>query len=140
MPHIASTMTSDVKYTRWVSNPGGINTKKEIAKKDHVLIKGGHGVAQRQNNGGLVTPQGVITAVSDDELAFLKDDEVFKTHLKHGHVKILTPAAAKADPEKVSKDMEQSDKSAPLTDSDFERNGRATIPEGAKIREGKKIR
>jgi rRNA maturation endonuclease Nob1 len=136
-------MTSDVKYTYWQSNPGGINTKKEITSKDHVLIKGGHGVAQRQNHGGLVTPQGVVTEVSDVELEFLKKDEVFQTHMKHGFVKILTPAASKiaeAKPEKVSKDMPQADKAAPLTDKDFQKGGRATIPEGAKIKEGKNIR
>lgn len=140
MPHIASTMTSDVKYTSWVSNPGGINTKKEIVGKDHVLIKGGHGVAHRRANGGLETPQGVITAVSDAELEFLKKDEVFQTHMKHGFVKILAPAAAKAAPEKIAKDMPDADKSAPLTDNDFKKGGRAAAPEALKIKEGKSVK
>jgi rRNA maturation endonuclease Nob1 len=134
-------MTSDVKYTRWTSNPGGINTKKEIISgKAEILIRGGHGVAHRQVNGGLVTPQGVVTEVSDEELAFLKKDETFATHLKHGFVKVLTPVAAKAAPEKVAKDMTAADASAPLTDKDFKKGGRATIPENAKIKEGRDVR
>lgn len=141
MPHIASTMTSDVRYTRWNSNPGGINTKKEIIDgKSEILIRGGHGVAHRQANGGLVTPQGVVTEVSDEELAYLKKDETFNIQLKAGFVKILTPVAAKAAPEKVAKDMPDADKSAPLTNRDFKKGGRAASPEGAKIKEGKEIR
>lgn len=137
MPHIASTMTSDVKYTRWISNPGGINTKRPVTVgKDHVLVKGGHGVAQRQDNGGLVTPNGVITAVTDEELEFLMKDETFQTHLKHGAVKVLKQNTT---PEKAVKDMEQENKAGPLTEKDFKKGGRAQMPESMKVNGGKKL-
>ncbi len=137
MPHIASTMTSDVKYTRWTSNPGGINTKKEVTTgKDHVLIRGGHGVAQRKADGGLVTPNGIITSVTEEELAFLMKDEVFQTHLKAGAVKVLKHNTT---PEKAVKDMATESKSAPLTDKDFKKGGRAQVPENMKVNGGKKL-
>lgn len=136
MPYIASTMTSDVKYTRWKSNPGGINTKQPITAMDHVLVKGGHGVASRRPDGGLVTPNGVVTKVTDDELAFLKKDETFNTHLKSGAVRIM---ASNTAPEKAAKDMLQEDKSAPLTAKDFKKGGRAAMPDSMKVNAGKKL-
>lgn len=143
MPHIASTMTSDTHYSDWVSNPGGINVKKDIVGKKQVTIRGGHGVAKLHKNGARITPDGVITEVTEEELAFLKKDEVFQTQLKGGFVKILTPSAAKTAekaPEKIAADMTPADNSAPLTDKDFKKGGRAATPEGAKIKEGKEVR
>jgi len=135
MPHIASTLTHDVAYTFWNSNPGGINTKKIIDGKTCVTIKGGHGVAQKTPDGGLRTPNGMITKVSDKELELLKADEVFQTHLKSGCVRVLT---ASAPPEKAAKDMAQS-KDAPLTPKDFEKGGRVKVPEEMKFNGGKKL-
>lgn len=135
MPHIASTLTHDVKYTFWTSNPGGINTKREINGKNHILIKGGHGVAQRDAAGGLHTPDGVITTVTEDELKLLEADEVFQTHLKNGCVKVLKQNTA---PEKAAKDMSAS-KDAPLTPKDFEKGGRVAVPDSMKVNGGKKL-
>lgn len=140
MPHVASTMSSDTHYSDWTSNPGGINVKKEITGKKQVTVHGGHGVAKLHKNGARITPEGVITEVTEAELAFLQKDEVFQTHLKHGFVKILSNAASKAAPEKIAKDMAGADASAPLTDKDFKKGGRAATPEGAKIKEGKEVR
>lgn len=132
MPSIVSTMTHDVKYTLWQSNPGGINIPKKF-----ILIKGGHGVARRDAAGGLHTPNGVVTAVTEDELAFLQADEVFCTHLKSGGVKVVSSAAAKA-PEKVTLDMGQSP-DRPLTPKDSEKGGRATVPDSMKVNGGKNL-
>ncbi len=130
MPYIVSTMTADVKYTRWKSNPGGINVAQ-----DSVLIKGGHGVAQKGADGGLRTPEGVLTKVSDDDLKFLMSDEVFQTHLKHGAVKVLK---VKAEPAKVAKDM-QAGKDAPLQAKDLDEGGRAAVPDSMKVNGGKAL-
>lgn len=127
MPHIASTLTTDQKYTMWKSNPGGVN--KEL---HHVTIYGGHGVAHRRKHGGLETPNGVITSISQDDLDMLKKDEAFQCHLKNGFVKIIETAKAPA-PEKAAADLEKADGSAPLTDPDFKEGGRAAAPKALKL-------
>ena len=130
MPHIVSTMTSPVAYTEWVSNPGGINIKKR-----HVLINGGHGVARRDPAGGLFTPNGVITKVTQEELDFLKTDSVFQQHLKEGAVKVIS-AVTPAD--KAVKDMSVG-LDRPLTAKDSEKGGRSAIPDSMKINGGQKL-
>lgn len=135
MPYIVSTLTHDVNYTFWKSNPGGINVKKEIDGKTYIRVKGGHGVAKRDSTGGLFTPNGVVTQVTDAELALLKSDEVFQTHMKHGAVKILQ---TKVDPKKVAPDLSVSP-DAPLTSKDFQKGGRAANSESARVNGGKKL-
>lgn len=131
MPHIVSTMTHDVMYTQWQSNPGGINIPER-----KVLIKGGHGVARRDAAGGLYTPNGVVTAVTNDELEFLEANSTFKTHLKHGGLTVLK--SKPTDAAKVVKDMGESP-DRPLTVKDTEKGGRAAIPDSMKINGGKKL-
>ncbi len=129
MHHIASTLAADVCYNDYA--PGG---RGPNVRKGGVLIKGGAGVASRKHAlaEGSTTPPAVLTPVTDDELDFLKKDEVFQTHLKNGYVKILN---SKGSPERIAKDM-PSDKSAPLTDVDFKAGGRAAGPEGMTVSTG----
>ena len=133
MPQVASTLSSDVKYHLWRTEKqgGGVNTSAH-----HVLLKGGHGVAHRRDNGGIDTPIGMITQVSDDDLKLLQADEVFQTHLKHGFVRVIE-SERKVEPEKAAKDLEQKDESAPLDDADFKVGGRAQAPETLKLSLGK---
>lgn len=131
MPHIVSTLSSDMKYTRWKSNPGGVNVEDA-----HVIIYGGHGVAHRRSHGGLETPQGVVTSVTEDDLVFLKSDSVFMTHLQNGFVKIVETSKAPKS-EEVVKDMKEADQSAPLVDKDFEEGGRAQAPKNLTTSTGK---
>lgn len=131
MPYIASTMATDVNYTRWQTHESGAHTPLGA-----VTIKGGHGVASRTPSGGLVTPNGVVTKVTDEELDFLKEEATFKLHLARGAVKVMQYDIA---PEKVAKDMSQDDSSRPLVTKDFEKGGRAAVPEGMKINGGKDL-
>lgn len=131
MPQVASTLTSDVKYTLWDSQTGGVN--REIM---HVTIRGGHGVAHRRAHGGIETPVGIITSVTDEQLAFLLKDEVFQLHMKNHYVKIIENDR-KVEPEKVVKDLEAREPSAPLNDADFKEGGRAQAPEALKLSLGK---
>jgi len=131
VPQVASTLTSDVKYTLWRATKGGVNTPLK-----HVLIRGGHGVAHRHANGGIDTPVGMLTSVTDDELELLKADEVFQTHQKNGFIRIIE-TDRKVEPEKAAKDLEAKEPSAPLDDKDFEKGGRAQAPETMKLSLGK---
>src|ERR1700744_604196 len=104
MPYVVSTHSSDVEYVNWITNKdGGVNVRKEIANgKTGVLIHGGHGVAQKSGSRGIYTPDGVVTKVTDDELAFLESDKTFQQHKSAGGVKVVR---SKPDGSEVAKDM-----------------------------------
>lgn len=135
MPQVASTLATDVKYTLWQPKskdaPGGPNTALK-----HVTIHGGHGVAHKRANGGLETPIGMITSVTDDELELLNKDEVFQTHMKNGYVRIIK-SDTEISSEKAAKDLEAKEPSAPLDDADFKEGGRAGDTKDLKLSLGK---
>ncbi len=121
MPYVASTQSAPVEYVDWIAGPSGGAHVRGMS----VTVNGGANVAQRES-GGIFTRQGVLTKVTDDELAFLQRNEVFKDHLKAGHVKIMR---SESKPEKFTGDMKKRDASAPLTVSDYEPGGRgAGVP------------
>lgn len=132
MPYIVSKLAADVCYNDYTPQ-NGVNVRT-----GGVLIKGGAGVANRKHAlaDGVLTPDGVLTAVNDDQLSFLMKDEVFKTHLKNGHVKVLEK---KPEPNKVAKDME-SDGSAPLTEADMKPGGRSVAPADMTVNTGSPIK
>ena len=107
MPHIFSTLTANNIYQDW-TDVGGM---QQAGRK--VLIRGGANVADKH----FITPMGVPTEVTDEELAFLETHEGFLNHKKLGFVSVQKK---KADVEAVVQDMTKKDKSAPLTDADFE--------------------
>ena len=108
MPHIASTLTADNRYTEY--RDGGADMPVDHME---VLVKGGIGVMDRR----FVTPTGAtLTEVSDEELAMLERNNLFKLHKSNGFVKILSK---KADGDKVAGDMITRDNSAPLTPSHY---------------------
>lgn len=106
MPYIYSTLTADQIYTNYQSNPNGLPTPTS-----QILVRGGANLMTK----ALVTPLGVVTPVSDEELAELKCNEVFKLHLANG---FLTISNAKSDVEKVVCDMTGRDNSAPIVEQD----------------------
>lgn len=114
MPFICSTATNDAFYVHY--EKGGADLP--VLKK-RVLIKGG----ANRGGKGLVTPQGIVTSVTDEELEFLKGNKAFQRHMKRG---FLTIVEQKKEPEanKVAKDMTKQDESAPLKDADYEKGGR----------------
>ena len=102
---IYSTLTADQLYTAWTTPPkGGM-----AAIKHQVRVKGGANVA----NNHKVTPRGVRTEVTREDMEILKDLHVFQQHMKNG---FITIREEKIDPEvAVAAEMEQKDKSAPFT-------------------------
>lgn len=76
---VFSTLSNDNAYTEYTK--GGSDLP--IATRS-VLIKGGTGVTDAR----LVTPQGVATEVSGDELALLEANTLFQLHKKNGFIKV----------------------------------------------------
>ncbi len=107
MAHVFCTLSNDQLYTNYEQGAGGVSIPTE-----KVLIKGGAGIANKR----LITPLGVATEVDDKQLAVLHNNQDFLLHKKAGHIIIRDK---KADPDKVATDMQQRDKSAPLTDADY---------------------
>lgn len=105
--YVFSTLANDQNYQNWHAGEGGNNNPGHS-----VFIKGGSGIA----NDRLVTPQGVMTTISDDDLAALEQNEVFKLHRSKGHIVVK---ARSADPEKIASDMNRADPSAPRTPADY---------------------
>lgn len=110
MPLIFSTMTGAVTYTEWKTSPGGLS----VAGKS-VTINGGANVAHRKT---IITPRGVGTQVTDDELAFLENDAVFKFHKKGGFITIDSVKDIR-DADLAASDMEGRDDSAPDVEQDY---------------------
>ncbi len=108
MPYVYSTSTAGVDFTGYRPRiPGQHNV---VDRK--VSIAGGSNVA----NKNLITPIGVPTKVTDEELAFLREHEVFNRMMKNGFFKVVKD---KAEPEAVIADMETRDESAPFVPGDF---------------------
>jgi len=107
MPFVFSTLSADQEYTNWAK--GGEDLPIPVGR---VLIKGGANIARKD----LVTPYGVVTEVSDEQMKILQTNDVFKRHEERGFIKVQDVSE---DPEKVAADMEGRDKSAPLVPNDF---------------------
>lgn len=115
MPHVYSTLAADTIYASYVE------TGMDIRVPDRkVFINGGTGVASKH----LVTPRGVVTEVTNEEVTFLRKNPVFQQHEKGGYI-VIEDQEVKI--EKVVANMVEKDVSAPLTPADYE-NGE----EGAK--------
>lgn len=111
MNYVYSTLTDSMFYTFYVSNKDQFNDLPVITKKIH--IKGGANVATKQ----LVTPLGVVTEVSDEDLALLQHHPIFQLHEKNGFIKV---DGKKYDVEKAVATMEKRDEASPLTPQDYE--------------------
>jgi len=117
--YVYSKLANSQKYTTY--RQGGA----DLQVIDHeVLIAGGAGVA----NKSLITPQGVMTPVTDFDLDHLRQNHVFKLHEKNGFIRV---EAKKQDVEKVIANMSaQSDPGAPLVDADFDDDADQQIKSG----------
>ena len=113
MPFIYSTLTN--------SNIFAVYKKSANAQSPHRILKrieinGGHGM---KNPKGIDTPMGVVTKVSDEDLAILEQNISFQRHVKNGYIVV---DKKQTDPAKKAKDMNPKDGSAPLTPKDFEKS------------------
>ena len=113
MAYILSTLTSAQDYTFY--NPNHGNAFNQPIKTIH--INGGSNVADKH----FITPQGVMTEISDEDLEQLRTHEMFQLHVKNGFIKILEK---EKDKEKTKEDMNGADLSAPLTPETYKKKGK----------------
>lgn len=116
MAFVYSTLTSDNNYTAWVRN----GDQQRIERQ--VLINGGHGLMTKH----MITPLGIVTEVTDDELAFLLTVDAFKEHEKNG---FISYDKKKVEPEKAAANMKTRDKSSQIVPSDYEKGGMMDVAE-----------
>ena len=110
MAYVYSTLTNDQIYTLW--RPSKEEGKPNVAIKK-VQIKGGHGRMGKN----LVTPLGVVTEVTDEELDALQKCTAFVDHVKAGFIKVEKKKDASAqktpldfaNPPKVGKPEDDND-------------------------------
>lgn len=103
---IFCTLASDVAYTNHEQGGGDL----PVALPS-VVIKGGAGVA----NDRIVTPRGVATTVTEEQVEYLRANPVFQLHEKNGFVMV---SESYADPDTVAADMTGRDNSAPVVPQD----------------------
>lgn len=117
MYYVYSTATNSgsyVEYEKNASNELSIPKKWPNGKPMVVTIKGGHGLSDKH----FVTPKGVVTQVTDEEMEWLKTNPAFLRHMDRG---FISYDKKKVAPEKKARDMEQKDNCAPLTPKDYEK-------------------
>jgi hypothetical protein len=117
MHYITSTMAADVTYHLYSNISDSRNGVPKI--KRSVLIRGKSGVADKV----LITPMGVRTVVSDEDMELLNNDITFNTHRKNGYI---TVESSDRNTEVVVADgMKTRDDSAPITPEDFAEDDKA---------------
>ena len=104
--YVFSTLASDVAYTNHAQ--GGGDLPIDLPP---VVIKGGAGIANER----IVTPRGVATEVTEEQVEYLRQNEIFKLHEKNGFVMV---SESYADPDTVAADMTGRDNSAPIVPQD----------------------
>ncbi len=114
--YVYCTATCSTNYVCYDVTPAQANAKVKKwpdGRKMMVTINGGHGVSNKH----FVTPRGVVTQVSDEDMEWLQHDEAFKRHQKAGFIVV---DRKKRNPEKVAAEMQDKDGSAPITPDDYE--------------------
>jgi hypothetical protein len=112
MPFVYSTATGANKYVEY--HPYNKNEASARIKRVIATIAGGANLAPVAGN--LVTPRGVATQVTDEQLKALMNCEAFKRHMEAGFMHV-DDSKERRDPDKVVRDvgMNPKDGSAPLT-------------------------
>lgn len=108
MAYVFSTLTAPVAFTAW----------QDGTQLKSVTIAGGAGVSTKH----FITPRGVSTQVSDEDLDHLEKDSSFAELVKNG---FLTVEKKDANADKVASDMNSRDKSAPATPESLIAEGKA---------------
>ncbi len=119
MHYVYSTLSSDQDYALYPDkfDPKGIPQPLRV-----VHIDGKANVIDKHK---FITPKGVVTEVTDQELKTLQSISAFQQHMTEGFIKV---DEKKADPAKVAKaDMTAKDRSAQLVEDDFDPNRKPLI-------------
>lgn len=94
-----------------------------------VTILGGCNV--RNEHTKILTTDGIITEVSDEDAARLAEHPLFKMYLKNGMMRIVS---TRKDARKASADLDKKDGAAQLTKEDYKKAGRAAPKAVASIK------
>lgn len=105
--YVYSTLTADNMYGPY--NPGAADLP---VRAGVVLIKGGANVVGSKH---LITPRGVCTVITDEQLALCRADTTFAHHEKNGFISVET---VQADADHVAANMTGRDLAAPLVPED----------------------
>lgn len=131
--YVYSKLANDQRYNTF--KEGGADLK---LLESSVLIRGKAGLA----NKNLITPQGVVTSITEAELDRLKNNPVFNAHKDNGFI-IVSEQSASADDVAESSLTPNDDPSAPLTPdkyvkgNEFAPSGEATPTKTATTKRGK---
>ena len=110
--YIYSTLTASQDYTTWKPMQEGQMVREALHK---VTIHGGANVANKH----LITPKGVVTAVTESDFEHLEKNDQFQFHLARGY---LSVEHKNLEIELVvSKGMKAKDESAPVTPADYKK-------------------
>ena len=93
--------------------------------ENKVLIVGGANSPTKH----MLTPRGVATKVTDEQMAILEKSGLFKKHQERGFIEVSTFSK---DADKVAKGMTAGDKSAPDTEEKLKAEGKEAPAKGKK--------
>ncbi len=120
--YIYSTLPTDYAFAIYEQQPDG--TAKPVV---HVFVRGGAQMAI-QAGAGFDTPLGIVTQVTDDELALLQKDFTFNHFVTNG---FMIVDSKKVDVEKVAGNMNTNAPSTPASEQDILDIG---SPDGVEIK------
>lgn len=110
---VVSRASQDCEYIIWGATANGTR----LVKKS-ILIKGGANVMDKTT---MTTPNGVVTEVSDEDWALLKEHAAFKRHMERGFLEVIKEE--KKARETSKKKSDKKDTGVQLTPKDFEDRG-----------------
>ena len=106
--YVYSTLTNSNRYGPFTVGGADLPNRPET-----VEIKGGAGIATKH----FMTPYGVLTTITEEQLALCQADPAFQHHVKEGWIIVDT---VQRDAENVAVDMAARDGSAPLVPQDVD--------------------
>lgn len=106
--YVYSTLSNDQLYVSYRTDAAGVPQATS-----QVFIAGGANLMTKH----FVTPLGVATKVTAEQLTELRQNDMFKLHQANG---FITVSESKQDAEVVAADMEGRDQSAPIVAEDGE--------------------
>jgi len=116
MNYVISTITNANAFPVYMKvNGSPVSQHKKI-----ITIKGGANVTDPKT---MVTPEGVVTEVSDEDLAVLEKNKSFMKFVSGGFIKIKKHRVTEVEKE-VKNDMSQKDGSAQPTEKEWTARGR----------------
>jgi len=115
MATIYSTLTAGMTYCTY--KPGGDGRPVEDKR---IVIRGGN-MLRAEHDGrdrGITTPEGVVTEISEEDLAILETIPVFQVHKAGGFI-VAIPGNKKSDKLKIVSQMTKTDLSTQRTPGYF---------------------